>query len=241
MNQMRIRKSLSSLLKNYVTFTEKIEIEITGLTLDSRSVQTGELFFAYKGASHDGRDFIQQACENGAAAILYEPDNSQIEPANFSIPVIPLKNLREQVGYIAANYYDNPSQTLNIIAVTGTNGKTSCCQHLAQALGLCGYKTGVVGTLGNGIFGTLEPSLHTTPSPIAIQKQLYEFNQDKVAFVIIEASSHGLDQGRLNGVEIDIAIFTNLTRDHLDYHGDMQSYGNAKAKLFKFPSLKYTV
>lgn len=243
---MTMQQQLSILLKKSLGIDCDFACPITDLTLNSQNVNVGSLFFACVGTTSDGRKFIDEAIERGAAAVVCEKDTqySTIIQRNFKdklIPIIPIENLHEKVGFVAAQFYGQPSKSLKIIGVTGTNGKTSCCHFIAAALQKLGYTTAILGTVGNGLYGHLQTASHTTPNPIELHKILADFKKQKVDTVAMEVSSHGLDQGRLNGVNFDVAIFTNLTRDHLDYHVSMEAYGAAKAKLFSFPDLKHAV
>ncbi|MBV8801582.1 MAG: UDP-N-acetylmuramoyl-L-alanyl-D-glutamate--2,6-diaminopimelate ligase [Gammaproteobacteria bacterium] len=209
--------------------------EVSGLSLDSRLVKPGDLFFAYPGEESDGRMFIEDAIKRGAEAILAESDDlgkfSNIK-SSANLPILFVKNLQKQVSKIAARFYNNPGKALKIIGVTGTNGKTSCTYFLGDILKQLGSRCAIMGTLGNGLYGALQPTSLTTPDAITIQKVLSECHTKEAEFVAMEVSSHSLKQGRVNAVPFTVGIFTNLTQDHLDYHGSMQSYGNAKKKLF---------
>jgi UDP-N-acetylmuramoyl-L-alanyl-D-glutamate--2,6-diaminopimelate ligase len=213
-------------------------IEVRGLCLDSRRVESGDLFIALRGQQHDARMFLEDAAARGAIAALTE---DAVPAGQTAMPVIPVPGLRERLGEIVSRYYRHPSHTMHIAAVTGTNGKTTVSQLLAQLIRAVGYDCGVIGTLGASLDDRPVESAHTTPDPLTLQAVLAAWAGQAVPFVSMEASSHALDQGRLNGVDIDTAIFTNLTRDHLDYHGDMAAYGAAKARLFKFSSLRTAV
>jgi UDP-N-acetylmuramoyl-L-alanyl-D-glutamate--2,6-diaminopimelate ligase len=214
--------------------------DLTRLVADSRQVKTGDVFIALPGARHDARQHIPQAIAAGAAAVIWEAEGftwkSEWKLANLSI-----RGLRQALGEIASHALHHPSRKLWVAGITGTNGKTSCSQWVAQSLCELGRRTAVVGTLGNGFPGALDPALHTTPDVIVLHRLLAEFLQGGATAVAMEVSSHGLEQGRVNGVNFNAAMFTNLSRDHLDYHGSMQQYGAAKAKLFHWPSLEYAV
>ena len=210
------------------------------LVNDSRRVRAGDVFVAYPGERSDGRTFIASAMAAGAAAVLWERTGFDW-PEQWSIPNAGIRDLREQVGAIASLAHGEPARDLLTIGVTGTNGKTSCSQWIAAALSELGRRTAVIGTLGQGFPGALEDTQNTTPDAIDLQDLLAHYRDAGAAAVAMEASSHGLAQGRLNGVRFDIALFTNLTRDHLDYHGDMESYGEAKARLFDWPGLAQAV
>ena len=211
------------------------------IVADSRQVQNGDIFIAYQGEYADGRNYIQQAVNNGAKAIVYQADNAFVLPENISVPCIGIENGRQFAGNIASFLLGEPSKKLDTIGVTGTNGKTSITQWLAQAFDLLSKKCAVIGTAGNGFMGDLKSTTHTTPDAVTVHNLLANFLKDKAQAVAMEVSSHGLDQYRVSGVAFDTAIFTNLTRDHLDYHGDMATYGNTKRRLFYFDSLKHAV
>ncbi|MGS0741297.1 UDP-N-acetylmuramoyl-L-alanyl-D-glutamate--2,6-diaminopimelate ligase [Glaciimonas sp. GG7] len=215
------------------------------LVSDSRKVRVGDVFFAYPGDTADGRLYIAQALQNGAVAVVYEAANLP-EPVPKNIPHLAVVGLKKIAGQIASNFYQCPDRDMSVIAVTGTNGKTSCTQWLGHALAQLGLTTGVIGTLGVGVFAPRQPADfkvtgYTTPDAILLQNELVQLQQAGVQALAIEASSIGLEQGRLNGIHIDIALFTNLTRDHLDYHGDMANYEAAKRALFDWPGLQHAV
>lgn len=211
-------------------------ILVRELTLDSRQVMPGDLFLAVPGTQVDGRDYIADAIARGAAAVAYEAEGAP-EIQDSAALLLPVTGLQGQLSAIAGRFYGEPSRALNMIGVTGTNGKTTVSQLLAQALEALGESCAVVGTLGNGFLGALQEGLHTTPDPIGLQAVLADIQLAGADAVAMEVSSHGLQQQRLNAVDIDIAVLTNLTRDHLDYHGSMQAYAQAKAQLFAWPSL----
>jgi UDP-N-acetylmuramoyl-L-alanyl-D-glutamate--2,6-diaminopimelate ligase len=217
-------------------------VRVTGLSVDSRSLRAGEVFVAYPGARHDGRRFIAQALERGAAAVLWEREGFDWKSA-WRIPNMPLSGLRETAGYLAHEVYRRPSEQLWTMGVTGTNGKTSCSQWLAQACSACGARTAVMGTLGTGFPGEkpLDPAANTTPEAVTVHRSLAALLSAGAQGIAMEVSSIGLDQGRVNGVAFGAALFTNLSRDHLDYHGDMDRYARAKQRLFDAPSLKHAV
>jgi len=210
------------------------------LTLDSRTVRPGDAFLACGGESLDGRDFIADAVARGASAVLWESEgfawNRRWRLPHFAVP-----GLRSHAGEIAADFYGRPSSRLWTIGVTGTNGKTSCSQWIAQALTRSRRKCAVIGTLGSGLPGRLDGAINTTPDVVTLQSRLHDFEHAGAKAVCMEASSHGLAQNRLAGVEFDIALLTNLSRDHLDYHGTMRRYKAAKARLFRWPSLSHAV
>ena len=213
--------------------------EITGLALDSRAVSPGDLFFASAGSRVHGRTFIDDAIDNGAAAVLCDASFPGVAERD-GVPVINVRNLKQHIGPIAERFYGDPSLEQWVVGVTGTNGKTSTCQFIAQAMNQDG-PCGVIGTLGNGLYGRLAESSHTTPDAISLHKLLAEFRGDGAKNVVMEVSSHGQQQGRTAGVAFDVAVFTNLTHEHLDYHGNMINYGRAKRSLFETAGLKYAV
>ncbi len=216
------------------------EMNITRLVTDSRKVSPGDTFVAYPGEKLDGRLFIADAIRAGAASVIWEEEGFSWKE-DWNIPNLAIRGLREQAGEIASRVYGNPSGKLWVVGVTGTNGKTSCSHWIASAMTKLGKKTAVVGTLGNGFPGKLSPTSNTTPDPVLLQELLAQYLKEGAHCVAMEVSSHALSQGRVAGVEFDVALFTNLTRDHLDYHGDMASYGAAKASLFMRPELKYAI
>lgn len=212
-----------------------VDVAVSGLTDDSRRVSSGCLFIAVPGMTSDGRTFIADAIERKAAAIFCEPP---VPGSGYPVPVIEVAGLGEKRGEIASRFFDTPSEHMLVIGVTGTNGKTSCSHFVASALGGAGRVCGIIGTLGFGLPGGLrEPGL-TTPDAIELQRRLAGLLHDGCDAVCLEASSHGLAQGRLNGTAIDIGVFTNITRDHLDYHDTFTEYKRAKRMLFEWPRLK---
>ena len=213
---------------------------IRELTLDSRNVRPGDLFLAIPGLKVDGRAHIADALKRGAAAVAYEAEGSTVLPIT-DVPLIPVKGLAAQLSAIAGRFYGDSSRSLSLVGVTGTNGKTSVTPLVAQALDLLGQHCGIVGTLGTGFYGALQSGRHTTPDPIAVQATLTDLRKAGARAVAMEVSSHGLDQGRATALAFDVAVLTNLSRDHLDYHGTMEAYGAAKAKLFAWPDLSCRV
>ncbi len=210
---------------------------IRELSLDSRALLPGDLFLAVPGAHSDGRGYIADAIARGAAAVAYEAAGAPPLPAAGDCVMIPVNGLAAQLSAIAGRFYGDPSRSLELVGVTGTNGKTSVSQLLAQALDRLGQRCGLIGTLGVGFHDDLQCGRHTTPDPLTVQAQLARLKQAGARAVAMEVSSHGLDQGRVEALDFDVAVFTNLSRDHLDYHGDMASYGAVKARLFAWPGL----
>jgi len=210
------------------------------ITADSRAVVPGALFLAYPGECADGRTYIADAINRGASAVLWEPEGF-VWDQRWQIDNMPVINLKQEAGLIAAEFYAKPSSQLWMIGVTGTNGKTSVTQWLGQCFDTLKRQSAVIGTLGNGLLNQLAATSNTTPDALLLQQLLAGYVQEKVSVVAMEVSSHGLSQGRVNGVKFDVAVLTNLTRDHLDYHGTFENYALAKEKLFQWESLKHVV
>ena len=229
---------LSELLHGFADASGAGELVVSGLSLDSREIAEGNAFVALRGGNGHGIDFAAKAVAQGARVILAEPPFTAID---VGVPVIAVDKLREKTGAIAARFFGEPSQSLDLIGVTGTNGKTSTVQLIAQALAFLGRKPATVGTLGAGMHGAVLEGERTTPDAISVQSLLAGFRDAGASHVAMEVSSHALEQGRVNALAFDIAVFTNLTRDHLDYHGTMEAYGAAKAKLFAFEGLRAAV
>ncbi|MCC2667127.1 MAG: murE [Gammaproteobacteria bacterium] len=216
-------------------------IHVTGLALDSRQVKPGDLFFAYQGTQLDGRKFIDEAIQKGACCVLMEGAFNAIEIYyKNSVPIISLFDLKNKINGIAARFYSYPANKLKIIGVTGTSGKTSCTHFIAEVLQQLNLPCGLIGSIGNGIYGAIQPSSLTTPDAITLQK-IFSSVSKKTNYVAMEVSSHSLDQGRVKDIPFFIGVFTNLTHDHLDYHGTMESYGAAKKILFDSPLTEYSV
>jgi UDP-N-acetylmuramoyl-L-alanyl-D-glutamate--2,6-diaminopimelate ligase len=216
------------------------------LSSDSRSLGAGDVFFAYPGDDADGRNYIDAALARGAAAVIYEDGDGHAWQGQSDFPHRGVTGLKHLAGDIASGFYGSPDAGMFVVAVTGTNGKTSCSQWLGRVLSRSGGPSLVVGTLGTGTFrggvaGSFQATGYTTPDAVLLQRRLAQARSAGARSVAIEASSIGLDQGRLNGMHVDVALFTNFTRDHLDYHGDMQAYEAAKRRLFDWPGLRHAV
>ncbi|WP_334186483.1 UDP-N-acetylmuramoyl-L-alanyl-D-glutamate--2,6-diaminopimelate ligase [Noviherbaspirillum sp.] len=215
------------------------------LSSDSRSITSGDVFIAYPGETADGRDYISQAIARGARAVIYEAAGFHWD-AGWTVPHLAVPDLKKIAGFVANAYYDQPDAEMFSVAVTGTNGKTSCSHWLGTLLSRLGDPTAVVGTLGVAMFRRgghdgFSSTGYTTPDAVLLQRRLASLRTSGAKALAIEASSIGLEQGRLHGLHIDVALFTNFTRDHLDYHGDMATYEAAKAVLFDWPGLKHAV
>jgi len=214
----------------------KAGVEVRGMSVDSRRVENGDVFIAWPGAVSDGRHHIDDALFRGAAAVLYESGDGFCLPET-GWPVFAVEGLRALVGVLADEIYGKPSEKLWLAGVTGTNGKTTVSQWIARALDILGCPCGVIGTLGSGFPGALTSSFNTTQEAPDLHRLLASFVAAGARAAAMEVSSIGLDQGRVNGARFDVAVFTNLTRDHIDYHGSMQAYGEAKARFFDMPGV----
>ena len=218
------------------------DARVSDLTLDSREVHAGSLFFALPGQTAHGLKFAAEAAGRGASVVLWEP-SSDADPPSLPAEVYAaaVPNLKNLVGRIADRFFNWPSSQLRITGVTGTNGKTTCAYLLAQCLERLGTAAAYIGTIGLGRPEALAPPTHTTPDAVTVQRTLAQMRAAGVREVVMEVSSHALDQGRVDGVRFHAAAFTNLTRDHLDYHGTMERYGAAKAKLLLNADLEQIV
>ncbi|WP_369586948.1 UDP-N-acetylmuramoyl-L-alanyl-D-glutamate--2,6-diaminopimelate ligase [Kingella oralis] len=213
------------------------------LHADSRKIQPDDVFIACQGEYADGRNYIADAIARGASFVYWDDDGAfQWQPA-WRVPNQGIRDLKQRAGMLAAQAYGNLSGSLKIIGVTGTNGKTSITQWLAQAIDDLEHtpSCAIIGTVGNGFFGELQATTHTTPDPVAVQTLIHQFKQQGARSIAMEVSSHGLAQYRVNGVPFHTAVFTNLTRDHLDYHGSMAEYGAAKERLFYWQGLQNAI
>lgn len=212
------------------------DLLIGGLVQDSRELRPGDAFVAIEGFGSHGLAFAAKAKAAGAGAILFEPP----APAGLPPPdgAIAVPHLRSRLGDLGDRFHGRASQSMTVVGVTGTNGKTSIVQLLAQAWQLRGTRSATIGTLGAGLYGQAVATGFTTPLVLRLHALIAQLYQDGAQALAMEVSSHALDQGRVDGVHFDVAVFTNLTRDHLDYHGDMTAYGAAKLRLFRWPGLK---
>ena len=220
-------------------------IALSGLVLDSRQVRPGDAFVALHGSSADGLAYAGDALARGAVVVLAEESGPVGGHATVRLPagapIVFIENLRKEIGGIAARFFEYPSAALHVIGVTGTNGKTSIVQLLASALDSLGARAATIGTLGAGLVGAIRAGERTTPDALSVQALLAEFRDAGASHVAMEVSSHALEQGRVNAIAFEVAAFTNLTRDHLDYHATMEAYAAAKAKLFAWPNLRAAV
>ncbi|MGH8072921.1 MAG: UDP-N-acetylmuramoyl-L-alanyl-D-glutamate--2,6-diaminopimelate ligase [Lysobacter sp.] len=231
---MNRRMPLAELLPDVAGIAS--DLVITGLVQDSRAIKRGDAFVAIGGFGTHGLRFVEQAHAAGAAAILFEPPASDEIPAPADAIAVP--GLRARLGEMADHFHGRVSESMTVVGVTGTNGKTSTVQLLGQAWHLRGARSATIGTLGAGLQGEVVPTGFTTPLVLQLHDLVDELHDAGALALAMEVSSHALDQGRVDGIHFDVAVFTNLTRDHLDYHGDMAGYGAAKARLFHWPGLK---
>lgn len=236
---MKISKTLSEIIPEWVDMPDS-GLVVSEISQDSREVGSGTLFIARSGLKHRGVDFVIGAVSKGAVAIVLDASEKSLCPA-VDVPVILVPDLVNNLGLIAARFYGHPSQQLTVIGVTGTNGKTSCAHFIAQAMNHLAVRTAVIGTIGNGFPEELYQATHTTPDAIGLQRLFADLKAQGAAAIVMEVSSHALEQGRVAEVDFDYALFTNLSRDHLDYHGSMSAYGHAKKRLFTDYELKAAV
>ncbi|MEW8050487.1 MAG: UDP-N-acetylmuramoyl-L-alanyl-D-glutamate--2,6-diaminopimelate ligase [Candidatus Thiodiazotropha sp.] len=232
--------TLGSLLRGIASLQANDDREVTGIALDSREVSPGALFIACAGEHYHGLAFAEQAVSRGAAAIVWEADTAQgkqlTADLKLPVPLLAVPQLSQYVSRIAGRFYRHPSRHMTVYGITGTNGKTSISQLLAHAL-TREMSCGVMGTLGTGLPGQLKSTGYTTPDAVTLQRHLHELLQQGVGAVSMEVSSHALDQDRAAAVAFDCAIFTNLSRDHFDYHRTLENYASAKRRLFQMPDL----
>lgn len=231
--------TLSQLADGLFSLTGEYNPGIAGMTADSRDLQAGDAFIAVQGLTAHGLDYLKPEQAAKAAVVLFEPPapNDYVPTAN----AIAVPDLNRLQARLADRFYGSPSKAMTVIGVTGTNGKTSNVQLLAEAFSMAGRKCGTIGTLGVGLFGKIKPGERTTPDVISVHRALADMRQQGAQVVAMEVSSHALDQARVAEVMFETAVFSNLTQDHLDYHGTMQAYFEAKAKLFNWPGLKNAV
>ena len=236
------QRTLKRLLEGMLDMSPQLAArQVNGLTLDSRKVGNNDLFFALAKDSSQRSTHLKQAVSKGCGVVLFDRDHALTQQDETlleeNVLALAIVDLADKAAEIAARFYGHPSLSLTVIAVTGTNGKTSVTQFIAQCLENAGYACGVIGTLGVGRVGSMENTGMTTPDPVTVQAVLADFYQQSISYVVMEASSHALEQGRLNSVAVDVAVLTNLSRDHLDYHKDLASYAQAKMRLFAFNSV----
>jgi len=236
--------SFSDLLAGLTRDSVPTDIDVRGLSADSRTVQSGDLFLACHGLQVHGLAHLEQAVAQGAVAVAYDPEGHEYTEAWFadaSVPVIAVAGLSQYLGEIAGRFYAEPSRDMRVIGVTGTDGKTSVSHFIAQALSTSGKPVGLLGTLGYGVYGALNIPTHTTPDALRLQSELAILRDRGVKQLAMEVSSHALHQYRCSGIHFHTAVLTQLSRDHLDYHGSLESYADAKRQLFRMPGLQCAV
>jgi UDP-N-acetylmuramoyl-L-alanyl-D-glutamate--2,6-diaminopimelate ligase len=240
--------TLQALLEGLIEVSSLLpvaDVVVEGVTQDSRYMADNYLFIAIPGTASHGLDFVEQAVASGASVVLWDgADSDQIKKVDAlsnNLTCVQVQGLQQKTGEIAARFFNHPSRDLNLIGVTGTDGKTSVSHYIAQCLDSRLSPCGVLGTLGNGLIHDLKPTGLTTASAVDVQRSLANLVAEGASAAVMEVSSHGLDQGRVNSVEFDTAVFTNLSQDHLDYHRTMESYSEAKSKLFEAEGLKSAV
>ena len=230
-------KSLAELLAGLAEPAPAVDLRVADLTLDSRRVRPGSLFLATRGQRRHGLAFAAEAVRRGAVAVAWEPAPGVVPP-ELPVPLVAVPRLAQRAGIIADRFFDAPSAALALIGITGTNGKSSTAHYIAHALQQGGEPVGIIGTLGAGLFGAERAATHTTPDAVELHRALADIRAGGAGRAVMEVSSHALDQARVAGVRYDFAVFTNLSRDHLDYHGDMTSYAACKRMLFSWPGLQ---
>ncbi len=228
-----------SVLLDILDSLASLGVAVSGVADDSRQVLPGDVFLAYPGDLADGRQYIAKAIARGAIAVLWQPGGDFVwNPEWAAVPNLAVTRLRALAGPLAHAIYGRPSEALSMIAITGTNGKTTVSQCLARAYP---KSCAVIGTLGAGFPGALQDTGFTTPEATTLMRYLAAFRKQGANACVIEASSIGIEEGRMNGLMLDVAVFTNITRDHLDYHGSMEYYAAAKARLFCWPGLRTAI
>lgn len=233
---------LSELIAGIVDKPVPADVTVEGISLNSHDVRPGDLFFALPGDRTHGLKHLQQVIRQGAVAVLWEP-NSALEQSlsGCPIPHMPVKGLAGCIGLIADRFFHHPSRRMSIVGVTGTDGKTSVSQFIAQVLSSTRHLCGVIGTLGYGRYGDLRPGPHTTPDAVRLQMELNSIRDQGARWTVMEVSSHALAQSRVLGTDFNVAVLTNLSRDHFDYHGSVEAYASAKSRLFEMPRLGHAV
>ena len=221
--------NLQELLKG---ITKAPALNITGLSDDSRQIEKGNIFIACQGKTYHGLDFVNEALQSGAKAVLWDCATGDQSLAHGNVPFIAINNLADQLGVITNRWHKNPSEKINVIGITGTNGKTTIAFLITQCLNYLGMRCAYIGTLGSGATTIKDDLSLTTPRCLELQKKISTLSIANTSYLALEVSSHALSQRRIDGIKFDTVIFSNLTRDHIDYHGNMASYGASKERLF---------
>lgn len=237
------RLMLSNLLAGVAVVDSRDDREIRGISLDSRRIQSGDCFIALSGEICHGGEFAQAAVAAGAVAVLIDDDAVDFElmGRDKSTPVVRVANLRQAVGRIASRFFGDPSRSLDVIAVTGTNGKTTVAQLCAHALKRLRGEAGYVGTLGLGLINEVRPLENTTPDPITLQSFFRQLRHGGCKSVAVEVSSHGIAQHRVTGTMLNVVVFTNLGHDHLDYHASRDAYASVKKSLLRYEGIRHAI
>lgn len=233
--------SLQDLLAGIADVPATVDMTVQGIAIDSRNCTPGCVFLACAGLSSHGLEYVDQAVRLGARAVLWEPDSVDAPSLPEGVVALPVTALSRHAGELAARFHGYPVEALDVIGVTGTNGKTSVAHLVARALGQLGRRAAIAGTLGNGFPDDLHAATHTTMDAVSLQALLADLHDAGADSLAMEVSSHALSQHRIAGMRFHTAVFTNLTRDHLDYHGDLESYAAAKRRLFDMPELQVAV
>lgn len=235
---------LKQLMQGFAELPEQVDIGVSGISTNSRQLGPGYVFVALAGLTRNAIDFVPEAADAGASVVLYDARDKyaagrqNLLARQFDLLWLPVENLQQVTGEIAARFYANPSDSMRLVGITGTDGKTSVTHLLVQALIRSGRRAGSIGTLGHGVANRLTLTPYTTPDAVSVQRILDDLNRQQSEFVIMEVSSHALQQYRVSGCHFDVAVLTNLGIDHLDYHGSEEQYAAAKSRLFALSGLK---
>lgn len=227
--QLHMSRTLADMLRG---FADAPPLAVQGIASDSRKVQAGDLFLACGGVASHGLDYLDDVIAAGAAAVAFDSSTATLRKTGTAVPVIPVADLAKHVGTIANRFYNWPSRNVGVLGITGTNGKTTVAWLLRQCIRSLDRACGYIGTLGSGLENIDGKDTMTTPDAVELHMRLAAFRDGGADYATVEVSSHALAQNRVAGIEFDTVLFTNISRDHLDYHGDMRSYAEAKALLF---------
>jgi len=236
---------LTDLLQGVARIDESNELYINAVQTDSREITAGDVFIAMQGVQQHGLSYLQQVVKAGAVCVVYaekdaEAFQAELQQCSKDVVQIAVESIEDTAGKIISRFYSSPSKDMNVIAVTGTDGKTSVSRFLAQMLS-SDQAAAVIGTTGNGLWGQLKSATHTTPDVLNMHKLLSDMKEQNASVVVMEVSSHGIEQKRISGVDINTAVLTNVSRDHLDYHGTVENYRAIKKQLFALASVKNIV
>lgn len=239
---MFLGASFKAVLEGIISTSLPAKVQISGISIDTRTLKTGDVFCAYAGLVHDGSAFIADAFSRGASCVLCDVTlRDTVTVSDVSLPIYYVEQLQQKVGHLASHFYNQPSSKLKIVGVTGTNGKTTTTYLIANALNILAYQSAVMGTLGNGFAGAPTASDLTTQDPVRVQSSLQDIVDAGGTHLAMEVSSHAIDQGRINGINFNVGVFTNLSQDHLDYHQSMSAYADVKRRFFQQGSLQNAV